>query len=569
MRHSLVDKLLACMLSAALVVSMCPVTALAEEVAANTDPSVVEIETMDDEGAVDGEAVPEGAGEPTEVTVEETDEAAETEESEEDDSSESDAAVVDESQDQLEVVSEGDMAAEDDVAQEQREEDSTDSEEEPDLQPASESLSIELNTPVSDRVNYYDDDIYYFSLERPTLVRLTLTWEDHSDYYGSIDILLWNFDDEYTNLDTSLITDVSDCSYTMSKKLSAGLHTVTVSGFGAVEYTLLLEDCNTYASTISAPDVSLGVKAWVFPSITTTPAKVDGTKYTYTSADESVAAALPGGRIVGKGAGQTQVIITDTLGGASTTINVTVRDDVAITGRVGSETIKVPLFGSKKLSYKSTSPNPFLRWKTSNSKVAIVTDYGEVFAYKAGKATISATDSFGHTVKWKVTVPKIKAKRVKVATIKKQTYSGKAKKPAPVITYAGNKLKKGRDYKLSYTKNRNVGTAKVTIKFKGSYTGKTTKKFKIAAPKVGKPTITYWYHGSYWSRIEFDSGSNATGTQLRIVGGGPTYDKHIKGGGGEGWCKKGYANARVTFKIRSYKKIGKKYFYSKWVTKVL
>jgi hypothetical protein len=264
------------------------------------------------------------------------------------------------------------------------------------------------------------------------------------------------------------------------------------------------------------------------------------------------------------------VTITETLGGASTTINVTVRADAAITGRVGSVNVTVPLLGSKKLAYRSSSPNPYLRWNSSNKQVAIVADYGEVYAYKAGTAIISATDKFGHVVKWRVTVPKVSASAVKVARIAAVTFNGRRQTPAPVVTYKGQRLKKGTDYTVRYLRNVNVGVATVAIQFKGSFTGKKNVRFKIVAPRVDRPTITYWYHGSYYSKIEWDTGSNAHGVQLSITGGGcAPYNKHISGYSGYGWCNKGYANARTVFRVRSYRRVGGKLFYSAWVTMVL
>ncbi len=55
------------------------------------------------------------------------------------------------------------------------------------------------------------------------------------------------------------------------------------------------------------------------------------------------------------------------------------------------------------------------------------------------------------------------------------TYNGKAKKPS--VTVAG--LTSG-DFAVSYKNNTNAGTATVTVKGTGSYTGKITKTFKIA-----------------------------------------------------------------------------------------
>ena len=66
-------------------------------------------------------------------------------------------------------------------------------------------------------------------------------------------------------------------------------------------------------------------------------------------------------------------------------------------------------------------------------------------------------------------------------TLAKTTYkySGKARKPAVTVTYNDEVLVKGIDYTVKYSDNINPGTATVTIKGKGGYSGTVKKTFKI------------------------------------------------------------------------------------------
>ena len=73
-----------------------------------------------------------------------------------------------------------------------------------------------------------------------------------------------------------------------------------------------------------------------------------------------------------------------------------------------------------------------------------------------------------------------------VARIATKTYTGKAIKPSPAITYADKQLVRGVDYDLLYKANVKVGTAKVAIVGKGAYTGSKTVKFKIKKASVKK-----------------------------------------------------------------------------------
>lgn len=62
------------------------------------------------------------------------------------------------------------------------------------------------------------------------------------------------------------------------------------------------------------------------------------------------------------------------------------------------------------------------------------------------------------------------------------TYDGKVKTPKVKVTGANKKTISSGNYKVSYSRGRkNVGTYKVTVKFKGNYSGTVTKTFKIKA----------------------------------------------------------------------------------------
>ena len=77
-----------------------------------------------------------------------------------------------------------------------------------------------------------------------------------------------------------------------------------------------------------------------------------------------------------------------------------------------------------------------------------------------------------------------------VITVKNQTYTGKALKPAVTVKYGTVTLKKNTDYTLTYKNNKKAGTATVTVTGKGNYTGSKAVKFKIAAVKMAKLKYT-------------------------------------------------------------------------------
>ncbi len=81
------------------------------------------------------------------------------------------------------------------------------------------------------------------------------------------------------------------------------------------------------------------------------------------------------------------------------------------------------------------------------------------------------------------TLPRTKLSGAKI-TVSDKTYTGKSLKPSPTVTLGGKKLKKNTDYTVSYKDNKKIGTATVTIKGKGKYTGTRKVTFKIKPKKT-------------------------------------------------------------------------------------
>ena len=70
-------------------------------------------------------------------------------------------------------------------------------------------------------------------------------------------------------------------------------------------------------------------------------------------------------------------------------------------------------------------------------------------------------------------------------------YTGEEITPIVSLYDAGTALVDGTDYDLSYKNNVNVGTATVTITFKGNYTGTREVNFNIIARKLSDSDITF------------------------------------------------------------------------------
>ena len=99
-----------------------------------------------------------------------------------------------------------------------------------------------------------------------------------------------------------------------------------------------------------------------------------------------------------------------------------------------------------------------------------------------GKATITIAGMRNFTGTFTLTFAITKASLAKASIDKissRYTTSLSDVKPKPKVKLAGKTLKEGADYTVSYKNNRKPGTASLTVKGKGKYTGHKTVKFKL------------------------------------------------------------------------------------------
>lgn len=84
-------------------------------------------------------------------------------------------------------------------------------------------------------------------------------------------------------------------------------------------------------------------------------------------------------------------------------------------------------------------------------------------------------------------------------------YNSKVKKPAVTVKLNGKTLKQNTDYTVAYQNNVNPGTAKVTVKGRGNYTGSKTVKFTIKPSITCKKTIYKIVYGTKPFKINASS----------------------------------------------------------------
>lgn len=141
------------------------------------------------------------------------------------------------------------------------------------------------------------------------------------------------------------------------------------------------------------------------------------------------------------------------------------------------------------------------------------------------------------------------------------SYTGNPWTPEVKITDGGKKLKKGTDYTLTYKNNTEIGTASVTIKGKGNYSGKQTLTFKIVprtalliVKKSGAKITLEWndIKGAEKHVIYYCENGSSNYKVLATVSGSKTSYS----------TSKLNKNKTYKFKIRSYAVSGGKKYYS-------
>lgn len=96
----------------------------------------------------------------------------------------------------------------------------------------------------------------------------------------------------------------------------------------------------------------------------------------------------------------------------------------------------------------------------------------------AGVQTIKVKYA-GKTTSFKVKIKGIDIGKAKVTGIKEKTYTGKNLTQKPKVALDGKILERNKDYTITYSNNKNAGTATVIIEGKGIYSGSIKKTFRI------------------------------------------------------------------------------------------
>ena len=144
-------------------------------------------------------------------------------------------------------------------------------------------------------------------------------------------------------------------------------------------------------------------------------------------------------------------------------------------------------------AYDGKAKTPSVNVKVNGKTLKKDTDYTVSYSNntKVGTAKVTITGKGNYTGSVSKTYSiKNDFKKATVSGISTKAFTGKNITQTITVKYNGKTLKKGTDYTVSYSSNKNIGTATVKIAGKGSYTGTITKTFKInpAKQKIQKLT---------------------------------------------------------------------------------
>ena len=147
-------------------------------------------------------------------------------------------------------------------------------------------------------------------------------------------------------------------------------------------------------------------------------------------------------------------------------------------------------------------------------------------------------------------------------------YDGKKKKPAVTVMGSDGKIISSSNYKVEYANNKNVGTATVRVTFKGNYSGAATKTFTIIPKGTSLSGVTPRRKGfivKWRKQNKFTTGYQLQYSTRKEFTKKTTIIKTIKKNSSTNLeVKKLKAKKKYYIRIRTYKTVKGKKYYSSW-----
>lgn len=145
-------------------------------------------------------------------------------------------------------------------------------------------------------------------------------------------------------------------------------------------------------------------------------------------------------------------------------------------------------------SYTGYAICPAVTVYTNNVLLREGTDYTLSYTNNVnmGTATVLITGmgvySGTRTTTFRITGPNLYS--ATIAAIPDQLHTGSDIRPDVTVTVNNTTLRQNIDYYVSYSNNRNIGTATVTVSGRGNYTGTKTTTFRIIGKTINNTTVS-------------------------------------------------------------------------------
>ncbi|WP_195221152.1 fibronectin type III domain-containing protein [Ruminococcus bicirculans (ex Wegman et al. 2014)] len=168
-------------------------------------------------------------------------------------------------------------------------------------------------------------------------------------------------------------------------------------------------------------------------------------------------------------------------------------------------------------AYDGKAKTPYVTVKVGGKTLKKDTDYTVSYSNntKVGTAKVTITGKGNYTGSVSKTYSiKNNFKKATISGISNKSYTGKNITQSITVKHNGKTLKKGTDYTVSYSNNKNIGTATVKITGKGSYTGTVTKTFKINPAKQEIQKLTAKSKAFF---VDWAQKGSATGYEIQYA----------------------------------------------------
>ena len=184
-----------------------------------------------------------------------------------------------------------------------------------------------------------------------------------------------------------------------------------------------------------------------------------------------------------------------------------------------------------------------------------------------GVTTVIATgmgDYTGYTSK-NFTITKRAMAGGTVSVASSVSFTGSNITPSVTVKVAGRTLTRGTDYTVSYSNNKNVGTASVYVYGKGNYSGTLSAKFDIVPAKQQIQKLETRYKGFY---IDWAQKGSATGYDVEYsvnANMNGAVSKHLTANKPDTLTVSGLSGDKTYYvRVRSYTNRNGKVYYGAW-----